>query len=105
MLPYACPPKTKSYRVEVSGWDCRDHFFVENCDLLWSDESGKHVRLRRRLKNNGIVLVRLLCPSYAEHAHPVVYRAEWLGTAANGMNQFYLRALQPRDGEGEGPAV
>jgi hypothetical protein len=106
MLRYARLPKTRSYRVEVSGWDSRDHFFfVENCDLFWSDDSGKHVRLNRRLNNNAIVFVRLLDPAEGERAHPVVYQASWLGKAENGMHQFCLRALQPRVWEAEGSRV
>jgi hypothetical protein len=96
MLRYARPPKTRSYRVEVSGWDSRRNFFVENCDLLWSDESGKHVRLNRKLNGHAIVFVRLLDPSDPEPSHPVVYQAEWLGKAENGMNHFYLKTLAPR---------
>lgn len=96
MRRYARLLKTESYRVEVSGWDCRRNFFVENCDLLWSDDSGKHVRLSRKLNNGGIVFVRLLDPSESERPHPVVYQADWLGKTADGKNQFYLWAHKPR---------
>jgi hypothetical protein len=80
----------------VSGWDSRENFFVENCDLLWTDEAGKHVRLNHKLDGCAVVFVRLLDSSDPERAHPVVYRAEWLGKAQNGMNQFYLRTIAPR---------
>jgi hypothetical protein len=95
MLRYARRPKARSYAVEVSGWDLRHNFFVENCELLWTDDRAKQIGLSRKLNDNAIVLVRLRDASDSERGHAVVYRAEWLGKAENGMNQFCLRALEP----------
>ena len=87
---------TKLYRVEVSGWDIAENFFVENCDLLWSEETGKRVTLQQKLQNKGIVFVRLLEPGQSEPAHPVVYEAERVGNALNGGSQFRLSTILPR---------
>ena len=38
-------PITSLYRVEVSGWDKSQTFFVEKSELEWNEESGKHVTL------------------------------------------------------------
>jgi len=32
---------SRNYRIEVSGWDLNDVFFVEKSDLLWSDGGEK----------------------------------------------------------------
>jgi hypothetical protein len=47
MLRYAHFPFTRWYAVEVSGWDQRENFFVENCELEWKEESAKQVTLDR----------------------------------------------------------
>ena len=36
-----------TYRVEVSGWDSNQEFFVEKAELEWSEEAGKVVCLTR----------------------------------------------------------
>jgi hypothetical protein len=41
-------PTTSLYRVEVSGWDKSQTFFVEKPELQWNEESGKHVTLIQR---------------------------------------------------------
>ena len=53
-------PAARRYAVEVSGWDRREHFFVENCELEWKEESEKQVTLKRALHDNAVLLVRLL---------------------------------------------
>ena len=87
---------TKLYRVEVSGWNSRQNFFVENCDLLWSEETGKRITVQQKLHNKAILFVRLLEPGQSEPAHPVVYEAEWVGAGQDGSNQFRLQTMVPR---------
>lgn len=83
------------YPVEISGWDAAENFFVEKCDLAWSEESGKQVELRRGLRENAVLFVRLLRTDEGERSHPVVYEAEWLGKSRTGLNQFRLNAIIP----------
>ena len=45
MILSARYPITNLYRVEVSGWDKNQTFFVEKSELEWSEESGKQVTL------------------------------------------------------------
>jgi len=96
MLRYVKIPSARRYRVEVSGWDEAQNFFVENCDLLWAEESGKIISLRHHLSPNAILFVRLLDPEQADRAHPVVYQAKWLSEAPGQCSQFQLNALVPR---------
>ena len=37
------------HRVEVSGWDQDQAFFVERSELEWNESSGKRVLLRQNL--------------------------------------------------------
>jgi len=99
MLRYVKIPQVRHYRVEVSGWDRHQNFFVENCDLLWTEESGKVVTLHRTLSPEAILFVRLLDPEQADRAHPVVYLAKWIGEAPDRCHQFQLNALVPRTPE------
>lgn len=96
MLDYAQLPATRKFAVEVSGWDKSERFFVENCDLLWSEETGKHVVLAQKLRENAILFVRLLQSEPSERSHPVVYEAEFVGQAENGGSRFRLKTVTPR---------
>ncbi len=60
------------YRIEISGWDLDESFFVEKTDLEWS-ESEKKVQLQHGLRKGALVFVRLLGESKQASAHPVAY--------------------------------
>lgn len=96
MLDYAQPLATRKFAVEVSGWDKSERFFVENCDLLWSEESGKHVVLAQKLRDRAILFVRLLESGPSERSHPVVYQAEFVEKAEKGGSRFRLQSVAPR---------
>ena len=104
-MEYARFPVARLYAVEVSGWDRMEYFFVEKCDLEWSEESGKHVALRAALGNNAVLLVRLLQTEEANRSHPVVYEAELVGRTKSGLHQFRLNVVVPRVREEEIPAA
>ena len=95
MLEYAVAD-TRLYPVEVSGWDSDQNFFVEKCDLSWSEEGGKHVRLTQGLRESTIVFVRLLQSAQSELAHPVAYEVQAVGEPQNGVQQFRLKMVAPR---------
>ncbi|MHB8503713.1 MAG: hypothetical protein ACYDCG_19245 [Candidatus Acidiferrales bacterium] len=99
MQRYARSPGSRLYAVEVSGWDSRQSFFVENCDLLWNEDTGKQVALRRTLRKNTTVFVRLLQNGEASRSRPVVYDAELIGKTERGVPQFRLSAAVPRHKE------
>ena len=52
--------QARSYRVEVSGWDSSENFFVEKTMLDWGHDEKKEVRLRSVLREGSVVFVRLL---------------------------------------------
>lgn len=49
-----------SYRVEVSGWDASENFFVEKTGLEWNREEKKEIVLRSFLLEGCVVFVSLL---------------------------------------------
>lgn len=101
MLTHATFPGMRLYAVEVSGWDSSQSFFVEKCELLWTEGIGKRVVLRQKLRESTILFVRLLQTSENDRGHPVVYEAELVGSTDNGLRQFRLTAAIPRLKEAE----
>jgi hypothetical protein len=98
-------PATRLYAIEVSGWDCKQQFFVERCELQWNEESGKRVGLKRAVNDNAILLVRLLQDGDADRSQPVAYEAKWMGKTKTGMYQFRLNMVAPRRKEQESSAA
>ena len=39
-----------TYRVEISGWDSGENFFVEKVDLQWDPDGGKEACVQNLLK-------------------------------------------------------
>ena len=83
------------YRVEVSGWDQNQAFFVEKSDLEWNEDSGKLVVLRNAVPDRALVFLRLL-QSLSDRSHPVPYEAEFAAITAEGQQQFRLHSVSPR---------
>jgi hypothetical protein len=96
MILTAEHPPTNLYRVEISGWDDHRTFFVENSELEWAEDSGKHVTLNRGLSHGAIIFVRLLQPIGIDRSHPVAYEAELISRNQEGHWQFRLRAVSSR---------
>jgi hypothetical protein len=63
-----------SYRVETSGWDMDENFFVEKTDLEWSEEE-KTIHLQHPVRKGTVVFVRLMGIDAQENAFPVAYQA------------------------------
>ncbi len=101
MLRHSHFAGTRRFAVEVSGWDSAQSFFVEKCDLVWNEDSSKHVALKRNLRGNATLFVRLLETGAADPSHPVVYEAELLGSTESGLLQFRLSTIVPRAKESE----
>jgi hypothetical protein len=95
MFSSVLEPTIDTYRVEVSGWDSSQAFFVEKSELEWDEASGKQVKLSRALSSGVMIFVRLMEPTAADRAFPVAYRAEYLGAAPEGSHKFSLRQIQP----------
>lgn len=98
MLWSAPHPLAGIYRVEVSGWDSAQSFFVETANLEWDEASGKNITLDRSLYPGTMVFVRLLLPTSTERSFPVPYQAERIATTYEGHQRFRLKQVHPRSG-------
>jgi len=58
MTTAAC--RDNSYRLEVSGWDARENFFVEKTSLDWHEREGKTVALHATARLDSVLFVRLI---------------------------------------------
>jgi hypothetical protein len=86
----------EQFRVEVSGWDEQELFFVEKSHLSWDEFAGNHVSLRRMLPDGALVFVRILQPTAIRPSPPIAYKVEFIGCDPEGFHQFRLNAVQPR---------
>ncbi len=93
-------PVSTSYWVEISGWDQDENFFVEKADLVWSEEDGKKVSLRRRLRDGALVFVRLIAPTTRGHSFPIAYQVQNTSSVdPAGRPEVRLVQLKPRFAE------
>ena len=88
-----------SYRVEVSGWDIAERFFVEKTDLEWGAGKDKRVCLKHSLRARAIIFVRLLQVTLAQPPSPVAYETSALPAEVDGLKRFQLVQLLPVTGE------
>lgn len=96
MSVFARFPVTNLYRVEVSGWDKSQTFFVEKSELEWSEESGKQVTLSSAIPDGAVVFLRLIQPLTTDRSQSVPYETEFLSVTPDGQNQFRLHPVSPR---------
>jgi hypothetical protein len=90
-----------SYRVEISGWDENENFFVERANLEWLEADGKRVALRSAVRQGSLVFVRLLDSSDPNATFPVAYRADSVRAQDNkGEFEISLARMWPRDRQG-----
>jgi hypothetical protein len=92
----ATQTESEGYRVEVSGWDENQAFFVEKSDLGWDDEAGNHISLQRMLPDGAMVFICALLSEGPGQVPPNIYKVEFIGCDPEGLHQFRLNAVQPR---------
>jgi len=92
-------PIVSLYRVEVSGWDKNQTFFVEKSDLEWSEASSKQITLSHAVPDGAVVFVRLVPYLSTEQSHPVAYETEFVETTAEGRHELRLHPVSPHTGE------
>lgn len=85
------------YRVEVSGWDAKECFFVEKSTLAWTEMAGKTVALKALVRIGSVIFVRLVQPLGGGSGFPVPYRAVKMEAEREGRGSVVtLEQLQPR---------
>jgi hypothetical protein len=88
---------SNGYRVEVSGWDTKETFFVEKTILEWEGEGKKEIALKSPLREGCVVFVRLLQPVASGNNFPIAYQARTIASQdANGRARVGLERLRPR---------
>lgn len=86
-----------SYRVEVSGWDASENFFVEKTMLNWGRDEKKELQLRSAIREGSVVFVRLLQPLASGNNFPVACQAQRIGPRnTDGQSRIHLAQLRPR---------
>ncbi len=80
-----------AYRVEVSGWDCNQEFFVERTDLEWSEEIGKLILLSHPVTPGCLLFLRLMIPTSVDRVHPVPYKADPLPAENSPADKGHYR--------------
>jgi hypothetical protein len=85
-----------NYRVEVSGWDAAEAFFLEKTVLYW-DSTRQEIALRSHLRVGTVVFVRLIQPFEAEENFPVPYVVEKnLPIEIDGRTTVSIARLHPK---------
>ena len=85
-----------NYRVEVSGWDEKENFFVEKTTLDWAEGSGKKIELRACVAPQAVVFVRLAQQMGGSNGFPIPYRAVEISARRDGSTTVVVQQLQPR---------
>jgi hypothetical protein len=94
----AAERRVNSYRVEVSGWDAKENFFVEKTSLDWREREGKTVALHVTVRLDSVLFVRLLRPLGGGADFPVPHRAVTVEDSGRDATckDVGLEQLQPR---------
>lgn len=88
---------TGGYRVEVSGWDAKERFFVEKTLLGWGGEVKKEIALRNSLREGAVIFVRSLQAVATSDNFPIPYQAVTVGERdSGGRVRVDLERLRPR---------
>src|SRR5258706_6484591 len=82
-----------NYRIEVSGWDLNDFFFVEKTGFLWSEGGEKRLLLHHALSEGAVIFVRLMAPETSSGLVPVAYQVENI-KPMNSTGQCETRLVQ-----------
>lgn len=93
--------ESSSYRVEVSGWDSSETFFVEKTALTWSQNGEKHIILKSDLREGCVIFVRLLQTTPMVSNIPIAYQVIAVSPRdANGRSHISMTQLRPRSSGG-----
>ena len=85
-----------SYRIEISGWDEAESFFVEKATLEWNEQGEKTVCLRNSVRPGAIIFLRLLDSISTDHPFPIAYQATTVSRiASQGLYRLTVEQLRP----------
>lgn len=96
MIPTENHLRAVCYRVEISGWDIDERFFVENAEIGGGEQAEKRVKLRRPLRKGTVVFVRHLLSSSIERDSPIAYEVDPIAVDENGFCEYRLSHVRSR---------
>ena len=81
-------------RVEVSGWDKHQAFFVEKSELRCSAPSVLHIALATAVPDGAVIFVKPLPGLRAGGRASLALQTEFVGTTPEGRCYFRLHTLR-----------
>lgn len=88
---------SNQFRVEVSGWDCNEVFFVEKTLLEWEPDQPREITLGSSLRPGSMVFVRLMQTAAAAMPFPIAYQViDVKDEKAGGRSRAKLQQLRSR---------
>jgi len=92
-------------RVEISGWDLSERFFVERGILRNEKEDQQVAVVHRTVRLGGLLFLRLLGNAHAGMSFPVAFRVREIRAGATpGGFEVVLKQMWPRRA-GEAPGT
>ena len=86
-----------NYRIEVSGWNLSDVFFVEKTELRCTEGGEKKLLLHHSLPQGAVIFVRLIAPETLYGSLPVAYQVARVQPMNSiGLCEMQLMPLHPR---------
>jgi hypothetical protein len=82
-------------RIEVSGWDEDEMFFVEKSQFSYDEITGKHITLQHNLPEGSLIFLRLIHSPVSQHSVPVAYKTHFIGWDFQGNYRFTLVPAHP----------
>lgn len=85
------------HRVEVSGWDRDEAFFVEKTQFLPNGCHGERIRLRHALRDLAVIFIRVLHTRVPSRVCPVAYQVKVFFESGNTKaHEYNLTRLHPK---------
>jgi hypothetical protein len=84
-------------RVEISGWDMDELFFVEKAEVDWDDAAENiRIRMNRPLRKGTVIFLRQIQAVMSGQSHPVAYSVEPVGADESGACEYRLKPVRSR---------
>lgn len=90
----------QEHKVEISGWDTNENFFVESASLGWEEGDENTIRLHNPVRPGSMIFLRVLEPCEQPVPFPVAFRVRRVSAKMEGhAYEALLRRLWPRPQE------
>jgi hypothetical protein len=83
-------------RVEVSGWDKLQNFFVEKATIEWGNGATKTLRIRAALQEGSVIFLRALPSIDAGRPFPTAFQVVGMTSTDGPATLVHVAQLHPR---------